>query len=441
MAAEYFVIPVIALLIGSGLSWLWAHRHLDVLRQERDDERANRIQAETRLEATERATVEKLELLAGAERKLADTFKALSADALRNNNSSFLELAKASFETIKTDSQAELQKRQLAIEGLVTPVKEALKGVGEKLQALEVARTGAYEGLVQQVRSLADTNEQLRAQTTNLVNSLRSPQARGRWGEMQLRRVVEMAGMIAHCDFVEQASKTVDDRRLRPDMIVRLPGGKTVIVDAKAPLDAYLNSVETADEDEKRRFLETHAAQVRTHMKLLGAKSYWDQFEATPEFVIMFLPGEMFFSAALQSDPGLIESGIGEGVIPATPTTLIALLRSVAYGWRQERIAENAQAISELGKELYGRVAKLAEYLGDIGAALEKSVKVYNTAVGSLETRVLVTARKFRDLHAAPEDAEIPVVAPIEQSPRTVTAPELVAPPEHLPHLPVRKVN
>ncbi len=422
------MVAAAGLLAGAGICWL-------LLRQALADERHRRIQAETRLETSDRAAAEKLQLLETAERKLADTFKALSAQALDSNNSSFLRLAKASFETIKVEAQGELEKRQQAIEGLVAPVKDALKGVGERLQAMELARTGAYEGLVQQVRSLAETNEQLRAQTSNLVSSLRSPQARGRWGEIQLRRVVEMAGMLAHCDFLEQASKTVDDRRLRPDMIVRLPGGKTVIVDAKAPLDAYLSSVETADEDEKRRHLAAHAAHVRNHMKLLGAKGYWDQFEATPEFVIMFLPGEMFFSAALQSDPGLIESGISEGVIPATPTTLIALLRSVAYGWRQERIAENAQAISDLGKELYGRVAKLAEYVGDIGAALDSSVKAYNRAVGSIESRVLVSARKFRDLQAAGEGPEIAAIAPVEQSPRTVSAPEL------LPHLPVRKVN
>jgi DNA recombination protein RmuC len=267
----------------------------------------------------------------------------------------------------------------------------------------------------------------LHSETSNLVKALRQPNVRGRWGEMQLRRVVEMAGMLEHCDFVEQETRTTEEGRVRPDLIVRLPGGKQIVVDSKAPVDAYLRAAETQDEVAQRQHLADHARQVRAHMAALGRKAYFEQFDPTPEFVVLFLPGEMFFSAALQQDPGLIEYGVSEKVIPATPTTLIALLRAVAYGWRQEALAKNAQEVADLGKELYARIAKLGEHWISVGDRLGKAVDAYNSATTTLETRVLVSARRFRDLKSASDCVEIEAPAPIDRVPRQIQGVDLLA--------------
>ncbi len=392
-----------------------------------------RLASETaRLKATldeeRRAAHEKISLIDVAEQRLSDAFKALSAEALRTNNTSFLELARGALATQQEQAKGELAQRQQAIEALLLPVRESLDRFGTQVNEIEKARVGAYEGLREQLRGLGEASDGLRVQTASLANSLRSPVARGRWGEVQLRRVVEMTGMLEHCDFVEQVSATVDDRRLRPDMIVRLPGGKTVLVDAKAPLESYLRAVDAPDEAERSRLLAAHAAAVRNHMRRLAAKEYWAHSGATPDFVIMFLPGEAFFSAALQADPELIEFGAGEKVVPATPTTLIALLRSVQYGWSQERVAANAQAVSDLGRELYKRMNVLVEHVAAVGNGLEGAVKAYNKAVGSLERNVLPQARRFKELGAAPAGNEIEPLRPVESAARVPAVPELLPP-------------
>ena len=369
---------------------------------------------------------EKLAILDEAKQQLTDAFKALAADALKSSNTSFLELAKTHLEKFQESAKGDLEKRQTAIDELVKPVRESLGKVDAKLQEIEKSRIEAYTGLTEQVRSLSETQKELRGETANLVKALRRPQARGRWGEIQLRRVVEMAGMLAHCDFVEQVSTDTENGRLRPDLIVRLPGRKNIVVDSKAPLEAYLEAIEAPDDETRAAKSKDHARQVRNHIASLGRKSYFEQFDFTPEFVVLFLPGEVFFSAALENDPELIELGVGQNVIIATPTTLIALLRAVAYGWRQETLAENAKAISELGQELYKRVSDLGGHMEKLGKGLSTAINSYNSAVGSLETRVLVSARRFKELGAA-SGAEIDETRQIETSPRLLQSPELTA--------------
>ena len=347
------------------------------------------------LDAERKGFQEKLKLLEEAKTALSDAFSALSANALRSNSEEFLRLAQTS----------------------VAPIREALGKFDSKIQALEVAREGAYQGLLQQVGQLLDTGKQLRSETSNLVQALRSPVTRGQWGEIQLRRVVEMAGMLNYCDFAEQETLKTEVGSLRPDLIVKLPAGKTIVVDAKAPVTAYLDAMSLPEEERKPK-LQAFARLVRDRVTELGRKAYWDQFDHTPELVVMFLPGDHFYSAALQEDPSLIEFGVEQKVLVATPVNLIGLLRAVAYGWRQEAIALNAREISELGAELYKRIADLGGHWSDIGKNLARTVEAFNSAVGSLETRVLVSARRFKELGATSSAVEIEVLEPVEKSPR-----------------------
>ena len=385
------------------------------------EERTRQLQA--RLDEERRQGDEKVKLLDDARQALENSFKSLSADALRSNNQSFLDLARASLAEFQQGAKGDLEKRQIAIDALVAPVKASLDKVDEKIASLEKAREHAYGEIRQQFTQMAEVQTQLRDETNNLVKALRQPHVRGRWGEIQLRRVVEMAGMMLHCDFVEQQSADGDDGRLRPDLIVKLPGGRQIVVDSKAPITAYMEAHEaTTDELRKVKIL-LHAQLMRRHLEALARKSYWEQFQPTPEVVVMFIPGEAFFSAALEADPELLDSGFGQNVIIASPASLMALLKAASYGWRQESIADNAREISQLGQELHARLGVMADHLARLGKSLGLASDSYNSAIASFESRVLVSARKFKELGSTSQEAEIIELRAVEGGIRRLQSP------------------
>lgn len=424
MNVEFGSLATALLAFAAGLALGWSlsrgSRTIVALREERA-----RLSAE--LDHQRRLVPEQLEAIAGAQAQLKASFDAAAGAALRASTEEFLKLADQKLNNVHKDALGDIGKRQQALDDLLKPIRDALQQVDRKLG--ESDRTHVQTAAL--LRQIHDQHERLRGETQNLVRALRTPHVRGRWGEMQLRRVVELAGMLPHCDFEEQPSLIADYGRQRPDLIVKLPGGRTIVVDAKVPLEAYLDAQDARDDGSRATRLADHARQLRDHVTKLGAKSYWEQVQPSPEFVVMFLPGEALLHSALQQDPGLVDYGVRCRVFLASPVTLIALLQVVAQGWRQEALAQNAEEIQSLGKELYARVSKMTDYLDTLRTRLDAAVRAFNDVVGSYETRVLVTARKFKELGAT-SGHEIEPLQSIDSAPRILHSANLMGLPDEV---------
>ncbi len=384
-------ISAVAFLIGGLLAALWLGRRLS-------DLRARNAELTTTLELERRAHEEKIRTLKQAQDDLSRTFEALSARALAHNNQEFLRLARENLEKLQQQAGAELEKKEKAIEHLVQPIRAALEKTEQQIRNIEKERKEAYGALTQHLQTMAQTQANLQAQTQNLVQALRRPEVRGQWGELTLKRLAELAGMVEHCDFFEQETVQTEEGRQRPDMIVRLPDSREIVVDVKTPLDAYLSAIEASDDTEREAQLVRHARNVRQRVNELASKAYWSQFPDAPDFVVLFIPGDQFLAAALDQDHDLLEEALRQQVILATPTSFVALLRAVAFGWRQEQLAQNAEKIREVGEELYRRLLTFTGHLEKLGRSLDTSVKHYNKAVGSFDSRVLPGAQKFTEM-------------------------------------------
>ena len=387
---------------------------LENMRAELEKQRLESARAETRLEEAQSALIAQKALLEEARSRLSESFGALSADALKQNNQIFLELATKTLEGVIEQSKGELGKRQEAIGGLIKPIQDALARYETQIREMENTRQAAYGGLKTYLEELSKANTQLQEQTRSLSSALKRPQVKGRWGEVTLRRVVEVSGMSPHCDFIEQPSMTTDEGRKRPDLVITLPEGRTIVVDSKVPLDAYMDAFNTTDEEARNTLLKKHAQVVRSHMQMLSSKDYWKQMEQSPDFVVLFLPGESFFSAALEQDRTLIEDGMERRVILATPTTLIALLRTVALSWQQQQVAENAQLIWRTGSDLFDRLKTFSGHMRKIREGLQSATSAYNAALSSWESRVLPCATRLKDLGGPQHERELPEIEHVD---------------------------
>ena len=411
-----FGLPVLCALAGAALVWFVFAVPA----------RSRAAGAEAGLEAEKKAYAARLDEIEKARSEAETRFAVLANEALSKNSASFLQLVSERFQSHKVEAEKDLKAREEAVASLVKPLSEGLEKFRTHVQQIEKDRAGAYTAITEQVKALAASQTQLQSETGRLVQALRRPQTRGRWGEHQLRNVLEMAGMTKHVDFVEQDTlEGGEGGALRPDVIVRLPGGKSIIVDAKTPLQAYLDAIEAEDEETRATHIQAHVRHVRSHVRALSSKEYWSALSGTPDFVVMFIPGESFFAAALENDPQLFDDAVGRKVLISTPTTFIALVKAIAYGWQQEKLAENAQAISEAGRELYERVRVFGGHMAGVGRSLKQAVERYNNSVGSLERRVLPSARRLESLEAAPPGSSLPEMPPVDIEPSGLQAPEL----------------